>query len=76
MESITCKHCGGKMEITNKVKYSQGFGFFLILLGFISIIFGLPFGILLVAGGFYICIAKENVWLCGECKVALPRVEI
>jgi len=75
MESIRCKNCDGEMEVTVKPKHNQGFGFFLILLGLIFILLGLPFGILCIAIGFYICIAKESMWLCKACRVGIPRVE-
>ncbi len=78
MASITCKNCGGQMEVTSKSKHSQGLGFFLIILGIISVIFifGAPLGILLIGVGLYMCYAKDSIWLCETCKTALPRVEL
>ncbi len=77
MTSISCKQCDGQMDIAIRPKHSQGLGFFLIILGAISalLFFGIPFGILLVGIGIYICNAKETIWLCGSRKTAIPRAE-
>jgi hypothetical protein len=77
MAKISCKHCGGEMEVSTKPKHSQGLGFFLIIMGALSIffIFGLPFGILLIGLGVYFCYANECIWLCRSCKIAIPRVD-
>ncbi len=75
--TISCKNCDGQMEITAKPKHNQGLGFFMIILGVISIFFLIvPFGILLLGIGIYICNAKESIWLCNSCKTAILRAEV
>lgn len=75
--TISCKNCNGQMEITSKPKHNQGLGFFLIILGIISVFFLIgPFGILLIGIGIYFCNAKESIWLCSSCKTAISRAEI
>lgn len=76
MASISCKNCGEQMEVTTRPKHNHGLGFFLMILGTISIFVILPFGVLLVGTGLYFCCVKESIWLCGSCKTAIPRVEI
>lgn len=75
--TISCKNCDGQMEITSKPKHNQGLGFFLIILGVISVLFLIvPFGILLIGIGIYFCNAKESIWLCNFCKTVVPRAEV
>lgn len=76
MTSISCKNCGGQMEVRNKLKHSPALGFFLLILGTVSVLFGGPFGILLIGVGLYMSYAKNSVWLCETCKTTLPRVEV
>jgi len=77
MASISCKNCGGQMEVVSRPKHSQGMGFFLLIIGILSIffIFGLPVGVILIGIGLYFCCAKQSIWLCDSCKTAIPRVE-
>lgn len=78
MASISCKNCGDQMEVASRPKHSQGMGFFLLIIGVLSIffIFGLPVGIIFIGIGLYFCCAKQSIWLCGSCKTAIPRVEV
>jgi hypothetical protein len=75
--TISCKNCDGQMEITARPKHNQGLGFFMIILGVISTFFLIvPFGILLLGIGIYICNSKESIWLCNSCKTAISRAEV
>ncbi len=75
--TISCKNCNGQMEISSKPKHNQGLGFFLIILGVVSVFFLIvPFGILLLGIGIYVCNAKESIWLCSSCKTAISRAEV